>query len=153
MGLLVAQVLKTATPNVVIFGRHDEKLAVARTLGLSAQLAAPRSSGAGFDIVVDVTGRPEGLTDALDSSSRAAPSFSSRRSTARPQSRRGRSSSKKSRSSAPAAGPFNPAIALLASGAVRIDPLISRVAPLDDFASAFREARSCAQGVVRIAPR
>ena len=31
MGLLAAQVLKTATPNVVIFGRHEEKLAVART--------------------------------------------------------------------------------------------------------------------------
>ena len=153
MGLLAAQVLKTATPNVVIFGRHEEKLAVARTLGLSAQLAAPRSSGARFDIVVDVTGRSEGLTDALD--------------LVKP---RGTVVLKSTfHGEAPIetwpivveevtlvgsrCGPFDPAIALLASGAVRIDPLISRVAPLDDFASAFREARSALKVLFQIAPR
>ena len=34
MGLLVAQVLKTAAPDVTVLGRHDSKLAVARALGL-----------------------------------------------------------------------------------------------------------------------
>ncbi len=142
MGLLVAQVLKTATPNVVIFGRHEEKLAVARTLGLGAQLAEEKSSAGRFDIVVDVTGRSEGLADALK--------------LVRP---RGTVVLKSTfHGEAPIetwpivveevtlvgsrCGPFDPAIALLASGAVRIDPLISRVAPLEDFASAFREARS-----------
>ena len=36
MGLLVAQVLRTAAPDVSVFGRHDHKLAVARSLGLTA---------------------------------------------------------------------------------------------------------------------
>ena len=153
MGLLVAQVLKTATPNVVIFGRHEEKLAVARTLGLGAQLAEEKSSAGRFDVVVDVTGRSEGLTDALK--------------LVRP---RGTVVLKSTfHGEAPIetwpivveevtlvgsrCGPFDPAIALLASGAVRIDPLISRVAPLDDFASAFREARSALKVLFEIPPR
>ena len=65
MGLLVAQVLRTVAPDVTVFGRHNSKLAVARTLGLAiAQPADPASRR--FDIVVDVTGRPEGLTRALE---------------------------------------------------------------------------------------
>ena len=36
MGLLVAQVMKTAAPDVTVFGRHERKLAIARALGLDA---------------------------------------------------------------------------------------------------------------------
>jgi threonine dehydrogenase-like Zn-dependent dehydrogenase len=38
-------------------------------------------------------------------------------------------------------GPFRPAIELLASGAVQVTPLVTRVAPLEDFHAAFDEAR------------
>ena len=38
-------------------------------------------------------------------------------------------------------GPFKPAIDLLASGAVQVKPLIARVAPLEDHAAAFADAR------------
>jgi threonine dehydrogenase-like Zn-dependent dehydrogenase len=38
-------------------------------------------------------------------------------------------------------GPFVPAIDLLSSGAVKVKPLISRIASLDEFESAFAEAR------------
>ncbi len=63
MGLLVAQVLKTAAPDVTVLGRHDSKLSVARALGLStAHSDDRRPPAARFDVVVDVTGRPEGLT-------------------------------------------------------------------------------------------
>ena len=67
MGLLVAQVLKTAAPDVTVLGRHDSKLAVARALGLSRRAfrRQPRRPAARFDVVVDVTGRPEGLRRAL----------------------------------------------------------------------------------------
>ena len=34
MGLLVAQVIRTVAPDVTVFGRHDHKLAIARSLGL-----------------------------------------------------------------------------------------------------------------------
>ena len=45
MGLLVAQVMKTAVADVTVFGRHDRKLAIARSLGLTAtrtDAAVPR---------------------------------------------------------------------------------------------------------------
>ncbi len=38
-------------------------------------------------------------------------------------------------------GPFDRAIELLASGAVRVEPLVTRVTSLDDYQSAFADAR------------
>ena len=142
MGLLVAQVLRTVAPDVTVLGRHDHKLAIARALGLSAERsdrAVP--SSARFDIVVDVTGRPDGLRRALE--------------LVKP---RGTVVMKSTfHGEAPVAtwpivvdevtlvgsrcGPFRPALDLLASGAVQVKPLISRVATLDDYESAFAEAR------------
>jgi len=143
MGLLVAQVVRTVARGVTLFGRHEEKLSVARSLGLATALstssAVPTSR---FDIVVDVTGRPEGLTRALQ--------------LVRP---RGTVVMKSTfHGEAPIeswpivvdevtligsrCGPFEPAIALLAAGAVEVEPLIARVTTLDDYAAAFAEART-----------
>ena len=142
MGLLVAQVLRTVAPDVTVLGRHDRKLAIARALGLAAQRGdQPVPTSARFDIVVDVTGRPDGLRRALE--------------LVKP---RGTVVMKSTfHGEAPVAtwpvvvdevtlvgsrcGPFRPALDLLASGAVQVKPLISRVARLDDYVSAFAEAR------------
>jgi threonine dehydrogenase-like Zn-dependent dehydrogenase len=151
--LLVAQVLKTTTPNVIVFGRHEQKLAVARTLGISAQLADPVPSADRHDVVVDVTGRSEGLRAALN--------------LVKP---RGTLVLKSTfHGEAPIetwpivvdevtlvgsrCGPFEPAIALLASGAVRIEPLVARVARLEEFDAAFREARTALKVLFEIATR
>jgi threonine dehydrogenase-like Zn-dependent dehydrogenase len=143
MGLLVAQVVRTVAPDVTLFGRHESKLAVARALGLA--VAGPDAASATahtFDIVVDVTGRPAGLTRALE--------------LVRP---RGIVVMKSTfHGEAPIeswpivvdeitligsrCGPFAPAIDLLASGAVRVEPLIARVTALDDYQSAFADART-----------
>ena len=142
MGLIVSQVLRTATPHVTVFGRHERKLAIARELGLSTSVAQERPAPDDrFDVVVDVTGRPEGLRRALE--------------IVRP---RGTVVMKSTfHGEAPLeswpivvdevtilgsrCGPFKPAIDLLASGAVQVKPLIARVAPLEDHASAFADAR------------
>ena len=142
MGLLVAQVLKTAAADVTVLGRHEHKLAVARRLGLQAQLSeAPQPARSRYDVVVDVTGRPEGLRRSLE--------------LVKP---RGTVVMKSTfHGEAPVTtwpvvvdevtllgsrcGPFRPALQLLASGAVQVKPLISRVARLEDHASAFAEAR------------
>jgi len=142
MGLLVAQVLRTVTPDVTVVGRHESKLAVARELGLgTADAASQFLSVKRFDIVVDVTGRPEGIRRSIE--------------LVRP---RGTIVMKSTfHGEAPMTswpivvdeitmvgsrcGPFGPAIDLLASGAVRIRPLISRIARLEDHESAFVEAR------------
>jgi threonine dehydrogenase-like Zn-dependent dehydrogenase len=143
MGLLVAQVIRTATPRVTVLGRHDRKLAVARRLGLdSARAGDEVPAGSRFDIVVDVTGRPQGLARALQ--------------IVRP---RGTVVMKSTfHGEAPIeswpivvdevtlvgsrCGPFRPALALLASGAVQVKPLVARIATLDEHASAFADART-----------
>lgn len=142
MGLLAAQVLRTAAPDVTVFGRHDEKLEIARTLGLAAWRADETARGASrFDLVVDATGRPEGIERALD--------------LVRP---RGTIVLKSTfHGVAPVAswpivvdevtligsrcGPFGRALELLASGAVDVRPLVSRVTTIDDYESAFADAR------------
>ena len=138
MGLLTAQVLKTAAEDVTLLGKHEEKLEIGRSLGLNGQRTAPTGS---FDIVVDVTGRPDGLKRAIE--------------LVRP---RGTVVMKSTfHGEAPIAsapivvnevtlvgsrcGPFARGIEMLASGAVRVKPLVTRVTSLDDYESAFAEAR------------
>ena len=142
MGLLAAQVVRTATSHVTVFGRHDRKLAVARELGLAAARtgSAPDSTGR-FDVVVDATGRPDGFQQALEY--------------VRPRGvvvMKSTFHGEASIASWPIVvnevtivgsrcGPFARAIDLLASGAVRTAPLVSRVAALADHESAFADAR------------
>ena len=62
LGLLIAQVIATTGADVTVFGRHDEKLAIGTALGLACRQAdAPIADERLFDIVIDATGRPEGL--------------------------------------------------------------------------------------------
>jgi alcohol dehydrogenase len=154
MGLLTAQVLRTATPDVTVFGRHDHKVEIARSLGLAtarSDTSVPLSSR--FDIVVDVTGRPEGLRRSLE--------------IVRP---RGVVVMKSTfHGEAPIVswpivvdevslvgsrcGPFGPAIDLLASGGVKVKPLISEVFALEDFGAAFTAARTGLKVLFRIGDR
>jgi threonine dehydrogenase-like Zn-dependent dehydrogenase len=141
MGLLVAQVLMTATSDVTLFGRHDAKLAVARSLGLAAERSNGGRPPARFDVVVDVTGRSQGLGRALE--------------IVKPRGIVVLKSTFHGETPITAwpivvdevtlvgsrCGPFRPAIDLLASGAVQVKPLIARVARLTDYQAAFAEAR------------
>jgi alcohol dehydrogenase len=140
LGLIAAQVLETASPGVTVIGRHEHKLAIARALGLKTQ-RTDGSGGIRYDVVVDATGRPEGLRFALT--------------LVRP---RGTIVMKSTfHGEAPLAswpivvdeitivgsrcGPFQRAIEVLGSGAVKVRPLIARVASLDEYESAFADAR------------
>jgi threonine dehydrogenase-like Zn-dependent dehydrogenase len=142
MGLIVAQVLRTSTRHVTLFGRHEHKLATARALGLatSGSLERPQPEDR-FDVVVDVTGRPGGFKRALE--------------LVRPRGTLVMKSTFHGEAALESwpivvdevtllgsrCGPFPPAIDLLSSGAVQVKPLISRVAALEEHASAFADAR------------
>jgi threonine dehydrogenase-like Zn-dependent dehydrogenase len=140
LGLLAAQVLQTRARDVVLLGRHERKMAVARALGVET-----RPSGAedahGFDIVVEATGSASGIVEAVE--------------LVRP---RGIVVMKSTvHGEAPVAtwpmvvnevtlvgsrcGPFVTAIGLLASGAVRVESLVTSVLPLESHDQAFAEAR------------
>lgn len=66
LGLLSALALRHHVPGLVLAGRHAEKLAIAARAGVTAR-AADEVAGSGerFDVVIEATGRPDGLALAL----------------------------------------------------------------------------------------
>lgn len=72
LGLLIALSLSCYTPNLVLIGRHEEKLRIARDQGVATMLTedmgqteqSTARAGA-FDVVVDATGAPGGINAAL----------------------------------------------------------------------------------------
>ena len=65
MGLIIGQVLATTCAQVTIAGKHENKLEVARGLGLNVAHVDSLDGNRKVDIVVDATGRPDGLPIAL----------------------------------------------------------------------------------------
>ncbi len=65
LGLLVAQVLQHAEAQVTLIGRHGWKLDLARSWGIRVQRAGEDVPQAAFALVVEATGSPRGLEQAL----------------------------------------------------------------------------------------
>jgi threonine dehydrogenase-like Zn-dependent dehydrogenase len=140
LGLLVSQVLVRSGARVAVFGRHDEKLRLARKWGAET----PRGASHGrFDVVIEATGRPAGLEAAL--------------SLVRP---RGTIVLKSTtHGTAPISttpivvdevtligsrcGPFSTALDFLTAGTIDVAPLISARYPLTQWRQAFDAARTC----------
>jgi alcohol dehydrogenase len=67
---LIARVLKTAMPRVVIYGKHSEKLALARRAGVASRKVRGNASDLkrskdSFALLAEATGSPTGLAMAL----------------------------------------------------------------------------------------
>jgi alcohol dehydrogenase len=124
----------------VLFGRHAHKLNVARGLGLDARTSDDPADD-GFDVVVDATGRPQGLARAIE--------------LVKPRGVIILKSTFHGEAATPLwpvpvheitivgsrCGPFAPALELLASGGVRTAPLVAETLPLSEHERAFRLAR------------
>jgi alcohol dehydrogenase len=65
LGLLVGQALHASGCRVIQFGRHKEKLRIADRTGVVTQVAEKRIPLSSFDWVVDATGSPDGLRQAV----------------------------------------------------------------------------------------
>jgi threonine dehydrogenase-like Zn-dependent dehydrogenase len=65
LGNLCAQVLADLAGDVLVVGKHPEKLSLLETLGLRTALLADAPRDRGADIVVDCTGSESGLPTAL----------------------------------------------------------------------------------------
>lgn len=147
LGLLVAQVLQSAGKRVHQFGRHREKLRISAAAGVETTLAR-KLPAARFDWVVDATGSPGGLAQAVRMT--------------RPRGTVILKSTQHglvSLDTAPVivneitllgsrCGRFEPALALLASGGVRVDDMISDQFPLSRAPRAF--ARAAEKGVLKV---
>jgi threonine dehydrogenase-like Zn-dependent dehydrogenase len=65
LGLLIAMVLSAYGHRVHQFGRHSEKLGIARRAGVETELAHDTLPEMAYDWAVDATGSPEGLRQAV----------------------------------------------------------------------------------------
>ncbi|HXP86898.1 MAG TPA: alcohol dehydrogenase catalytic domain-containing protein [Bryobacteraceae bacterium] len=148
LGLLVAQVLQTHGARVHLFGRHREKLRLAEPSGVTTELVPKRLPKAAWPIVVDATGSSEGL--------RAAIHMCIPRGTVIMKST---VHGLVSIDTAPAivnevtlvgsrCGRFEPALRLLAKGAVNVSGMISETFALDQAPQAF--ATAATKGVLKV---
>jgi threonine dehydrogenase-like Zn-dependent dehydrogenase len=64
LGILIALGLRHLCPGLVLVGKHADKLALAESQGIKTSLAGDISGP--FDLVVEATGRPQGIQMALD---------------------------------------------------------------------------------------
>jgi threonine dehydrogenase-like Zn-dependent dehydrogenase len=135
LGLLVAQTLAGAGARVVLAGHHAGKLERARRLGIATGTPEP-----GADLVVDATGSPAALAEALRLV-RPRGTVVLKTTTATPH----------QLDLAPAVinevtilgsrcGLFPPALAALTTGRVSVAPLVDGVYALDDAVEAFARA-------------
>jgi len=148
LGLLVAQVLSLTGCDLVVVGRHEDKLAILKRRGIAVVLERCSAELGMADIVVECVGRPEGFSQAL--------------SLLRP---RGTLVLKSTyHSQAPIdltslvvdeitlvgsrCGPFGPALRMLAMGLVDVEPLIDAEYSIDDGVAAFE--RSAARGSLKV---
>jgi threonine dehydrogenase-like Zn-dependent dehydrogenase len=67
LGLLCAQVLSLVSSQVLLIGRHKKKLELAKDFALKTYLSEDltEEDESAFDMVVDCTGKPDGLTTSL----------------------------------------------------------------------------------------
>ena len=148
LGLLVAQVLAVRGCRVRLFGRHEEKMRIAAASGVVTGLANGDLPVAEYDWVVDATGSPEGLRQAVAMT--------------RPRGTvilKSTVHGKVAVDTAPIivneitlvgsrCGRFEAAIPLLANATIRTEEMIAARFPLRDAAAAF--AHAAQRGVLKV---
>jgi threonine dehydrogenase-like Zn-dependent dehydrogenase len=137
---LIARVLKLNHPNLVCFGRHENKLKRLQKIGIQTRTAIHQEDEHTFDVVVEATGNETGFLDTMR--------LVKPRGTVVLKS----TIASKNKLDLTAAivnevtfvgsrcGPFRPAINALASGLVLVDDLVSGLYTLDNYHNAFKEA-------------
>lgn len=141
LGNVSAQVLATRSREVVLFGRHPHKLKIASDVGLHAQPSGGPHHRR-FDVVVDATGRPSGLAQAMEL-------VEPRGVIVLKSTLHGEAGLalwpipvQEITVIGSRCGPFKPALTLLASGAVRTQSLVTETLPLEAYRAAFESAHS-----------
>jgi alcohol dehydrogenase len=150
---LIARVLRTALPRVVMFGKHKAKLALARKAGIATRRVLGRKRAAEqvnatYGLVVEATGSPNGLALAqLMTEPRGTLVLKSTFHGAAPV-ETWPIVVKEITVVGSRCGPFDQALALLRSGKVDLIPLITRTFPLADAGKAIQFAQK--KGVMKV---
>ena len=166
LGLLCAQVLaKTTAAQVLAIGKHEQKLAILDRCGVRTQrlTANPETPPARFDVVVECTGSPAGLAQAI-ALLRPRGTLVLKSTYAPPSSTSDPSLSKQIHLQLARAltqivieeihvvgsrcGPFSAALRLLAEKRISVEPMIHARYALADGVAAF--ARATEPGVLKV---
>jgi alcohol dehydrogenase len=148
LGLLVSQTLQVSGYRVVQFGRHRNKLRIAGKAGVATEVRSKRLPVAAFDWVVEATGAPEGLREAVGMTRPRGTVFM--KSTVHGMVRI---------DTAPVivneitlvgsrCGRFEPALKLLESGRINVTDMIAEEVPLSRASQAFALAKR--SGVMKV---
>jgi len=140
LGALVAQVLKMHTPEIVLVGKHIEKLNVIAGIGVSTT-HIDETADLEADVVVDCTGRPEGMSVALDIVRPLGTIVMKSTVAERTEADITRMVVDEITLVGSRCGPFLPALRALEDHAVQVEPLISYELPLDRAMDAFSLAQ------------
>ncbi len=141
LGILIAQALEVLRANVTLCGRHKKKLDILKGKNIATLLEGELKPGKKYEVVVDATGRPEGVKKALGF--------------VRPRG----NLILKTTIAAPTAeidlnhivineisvigsrcGPFVHALALMETGQITLEPMIEASYPLEEGLKAFEHA-------------
>lgn len=131
LGILTAEVLSLTGCSLTAIGRHEEKLAILKAPGIKTLLEA-EGVGREFDIVVDCTGRNEGLSTALKIVRPRGTIVLKTTIAERDGVDLNRAVIDEVTIMGSRCGPFKPAIAALKERAIDVRPLVSRVFALED---------------------
>ncbi len=150
---LIARVLRTALPRVVMYGKHQAKLALARRAGIATKRVRGNASDAtrvkeAYELVVEATGSPSGLALAQQMTEpRGTLVLKSTFHGAAPV-ETWPIVVKEMHVVGSRCGPFAKAIALLRSGKIDPAPLITKIFPLVAAPAAIRFAQK--PGVTKV---
>jgi threonine dehydrogenase-like Zn-dependent dehydrogenase len=129
LGLLCAQVIAQAGADLVLVGKHDEKLHIAHGLGIRAR-RLEIADGSRANVVVEATGSPAGLQLAIDMVEPRGTIVLKSTISSRMEADLSAIVVKEITVIGSRCGPFNEAIRGLEGGSVQVLPLISERYPL-----------------------
>ncbi len=129
MGLLIAQVLHLAGCDLTVAGRHGEKLSMLESRGIRTMLGVPGNRA--FDIVIDAAGSSSALRTALDVVKPRGKIIVKTTVTDRREVDMNRVVVDEITLIGSRCGPFEPALKALESKRVDVEPLISRIFPVE----------------------
>lgn len=147
LGLLVAQVVALTGARVTAIGHHRDKLDVLSRLGIATSMAEQLGNETA-DVVVECTGRPEGLALARQLVRPRGTVVLKSTFAGSVQSDFSRMVVDEVALIGSRCGPFEASLRLLARGLVEVKPLISAVLPLDQAEAAFE--RAGASGTLKV---
>jgi alcohol dehydrogenase len=147
LGLLIAQVLSVNGAEVHQFGRHATKLAISKKIGVITRRGLPKS-GTKFDLVVECTGSSGGLSTAVEMTN--ARGTIVLKSTVNDRTPVDMASIivQEITLVGSRCGRFAPALKLLRSGRLNLDPMIDSRFPLAEATRAFERAKE--KGVLKV---